>query len=440
VLRSVRFSAAVVVLSLLAALQGLLYVPYVGPYLGDSETYMAPARALLDGGYSTRLGAVDVTGLQIPTPARKAVERQTYRTPGYPLLIAASGGGNLGWELDVLIGAQAVLIGLATALVMLTLRRIWDERLALLGGVFVALDPFTKHYVPRVLSEVLAIFLVAAGAYSFARAWQERSWPWWGAFGLAVAALTLTRPLFLFAIPLGVLAAIARQNLGRRRLGAAAATAVCAGILLAPWLVWTHAATGRFAVSSFGEGWNLLIAAHGEGLHRTAVQVENDPAYAHDFNAVHRFAPTAAELRHDPTAHPRYLARAESEQRRLALDLYRSRFQDEPVTVLGEIGYRAYFLWMVHEDWIQPSWLVPLLKLADWVVLALALVGVALGLRRGGITRAFALFLLVFTALSALHHVEARYAIPVRSLFLAFVALGFAAAVRWTHERVRRQQ
>ena len=439
-LRSVRFSAAVVVLSLLAALQGLLYVPYVGPYLGDSETYMAPARALLDGGYSTRLGAVDVTGLQIPTPARKAVERQTYRTPGYPLLIAASGGGNLGWELDVLIGAQAVLIGLATALVMLTLRRIWDERLALLGGVFVALDPFTKHYVPRVLSEVLAIFLVAAGAYCFARAWQERSWPWWGAFGLAVAALTLTRPLFLFAIPLGVLAAIARQNLGRRRLGAAAATAVCAGILLAPWLVWTHAATGRFAVSSFGEGWNLLIAAHGEGLHRTAVQVENDPAYAHDFNAVHRFAPTAAELRLDPTAHPRYLARAESEQRRLALDLYRSRFQDEPVTVLGEIGYRAYFLWMVHEDWIQPSWLVPLLKLADWVVLALALVGVALGLRRGGITRAFALFLLVFTALSALHHVEARYAIPVRSFFLAFVALGFAAAVRWTHERVRRQQ
>ena len=439
-LRSVRFSAAVVVLSLLAALQGLLYVPYVGPYLGDSETYMAPARALLDGGYSTRLGAVDVTGLQVPPAARRAVERQTYRTPGYPLLIAASGGGNLGWELDVLIGAQAVLIGLATALVMLTLRRIWDERLALLGGVFVALDPFTKHYVPRVLSEVLAIFLVAAGAYCFARAWQERSWPWWGAFGLAVAALTLTRPLFLFAIPLGVLAAIARQNLGRRRLGAAAATAVCAGILLAPWLVWTHAATGRFAVSSFGEGWNLLIAAHGEGLHRTAVQVENDPAYAHDFNAVHRFAPTTAELRHDPTAHPRYLARAESEQRRLALDLYRSRFQDEPVTVLGEIGYRAYFLWMVHEDWIQPSWLVPLLKLADWVVLALALVGVALGLRRGGITRAFALFLLVFTALSALHHVEARYAIPVRSLFLAFVALGFAAAVRWTHERVRRQQ
>ena len=82
---------------------------------------------------------------------------------------------------------------------------------------------------------------------------------------------------------------------------------------------------------------------------------------------------------------------------------------------------------------------MPLLKLADWVVLALGLVGVALGLRRDGVTRAFALFLLAFTALSALHHVEARYAIPVRSLYLAFVALGLAPVARWVHERVRRQ-
>lgn len=438
--RSVRFSAAVAVLSLLAALQGLAYIPYAGPYLGDSETYMAPARALLDGGYSTTLGKVDVTGLQIPAGAQSALERQTYRTPGYPLLIAATGGGSLGWKLDMLRVTQALLIAIATALVLLTLRRIWNERLALLGGALFALDPFTKHYVPRVLSEVLAIFLVAGGAYCFARAWQERSWPWWGAFGITTAALTLTRPVFVFAIPLGVLAALARQNLPRQRLGAAAATAACAGVLLAPWLAWTHAATGRFAVSSFGEGWNLLLAAHGEGLHRTAVQVENDPAYASDFNAVHRLAPTAAALRRDPGAHPRYLARAESEQRERALDLYGSRLQDEPLTVVGEVGYRAYFLWMVHEDWIQPSWLVPLLKLADWLALGLALIGTAIGLRRDGVTRAFALFLLAFTVLSAVHHVEARYAIPTRSLFLPFVALGLAGTGRWTHQRVRGRQ
>jgi 4-amino-4-deoxy-L-arabinose transferase-like glycosyltransferase len=439
VLRNTRFGVAVVVLSLLAGLQGLVYIPYVGPYLGDSETYMAPARAVLDGGYSTPLGAVDVTGLQIPKPAQHALERQTYRTPGYPLVIAATGNGDLGPALDVLRFVQGLLIGLTTALVMLTLRRIWNERLALLGGGLVALDPFTKHYVPRVLSEVLAIFLVAVAAYCFSRAWQERSWAWWGTLGLTTAALTLTRPLFLFAIPLGILAALVRSGPPRSRLAAGTATAVCAAVLLAPWLAWTHAATGRFAVSSFGEGWNLLIAAHGEGLHRTAVQVENDPSYARDFASVHRFAPPVAELLRDPNAHPRYLARAESEQRRLALKLYRSRLQHEPLTVLGEIGYRAYFLWMVHEDWIQPSWLVPLLKVADWLALALAGLGIALGLRRDGATRALALFLLTFTALNALHHVEARYAIPVRSLYLAFVALGMASVGGWTYARVRGQ-
>jgi 4-amino-4-deoxy-L-arabinose transferase-like glycosyltransferase len=439
VLRNTRFGVAVVVLSLLAGLQGLVYIPYVGPYLGDSETYMAPARAVLDGGYSTPLGAVDVTGLQIPKPAQHALERQTYRTPGYPLMIATTGNGNLGLALDVLRFVQGLLIGLTTALTMLTLRRIWNERLALLGGGLVALDPFTKHYVPRVLSEVLAIFLVAVAAYCFSRAWQERSWAWWGALGLTTAALTLTRPLFLFAIPLGILAALVRSGLPRSRLAAGTATAVCAAVLLAPWLAWTHAATGRFAVSSFGEGWNLLIAAHGEGLHRTAVRVENDPSYARDFASVHRFAPPVAELLRDPNAHPRYLARAESEQRRLALKLYRSRLQHEPLTVLGEIGYRAYFLWMVHEDWIQPSWLVPLLKVADWLALALAGLGIVLGLRRDGATRALALFLLTFTALNALHHVEARYAIPVRSLYLAFVALGLASVGGWTYARVRGQ-
>ncbi|MDX6483533.1 MAG: hypothetical protein QOE95_1304, partial [Gaiellaceae bacterium] len=93
----------------------------------------------------------------------------------------------------------------------------------------------------------------------------------------------------------------------------------------------------------------------------------------------------------------------------------------------------------VHEDWIQPSWLVPPLKVADWLALALAGLGIALGLRRDGATRALALFLLTFTALNALHHVEARYAIPVRSLYLAFVALGMASVGGWTYARVRGQ-
>src|SRR5205807_951002 len=103
------------------------------------------------------------------------------------------------------------------------------------------------------------------------------------------------------------------------------------------------------------------------------------------------FAPSAAELRRNPEAHPHYLARADAEQRRLAEHLYWKRLRHEPFTVLGEVAYRGYFLWMAHEDWVQPRWFRPVLRAADWLTLALAALGVALAIRLGGAGRALAL-------------------------------------------------
>lgn len=411
-----RFRAAACLLGLVAGLHGLLYVPFAGHRLGDSGSYIVAAKAILDGSYTTPLGSVDVTGLRIPPSAAGSPQRQTYRTPGYPLLLAATGGGGSGAATDAIIGAQAFLAGLTTLVLVFVFRRLWSERLALFAGALSALDPFTKHYVTRILSEVLAGFLVALTAYAFVRAWQERSARWWVATGVAAAALTLTRPLFGLAIPLLALAALPRLRL----LGAVLAGSA---LLLAPWLGWTAATTGRPALSSFGEGWNLLIAAHGEGLDRTSVQVERSPSYRQDFLSIHRFAPSAAALRTDPDAHPRYLVKADSEQRRLAKNLYLHRLGHEPWTVLGEIAYRSYFLWEAHEDWVQPGWLLPFLRALDWLSLVLAAAGAWLALRRGGAARALAAFLLVFTIVNGIHHVEARYAMPVRGLYLGFAAL-----------------
>jgi 4-amino-4-deoxy-L-arabinose transferase-like glycosyltransferase len=410
-----KFVAAALALGVVGAVQGLVYVPFAGPRLGDTPGYEIAAHAIRDGGYSTPLPDVDITGLPIPESAQGAPERQTYRTPGYPLLLATTGyRGNRPWPLIVV---QALLTGAGVFLVALTARRLWSERAGLLAGALAAVDPFPKHYVPRILSEALAGFLVAAAAYAFVRAWQSRAPAWWAGAGLATAALTLTRPLFVLAVPLVLLAALVRSWRG------ALACAVGCALLLGPWLAWEGDATGRVTVSSFGEGWNLLIAAHGEGLHRTAVEIERSPAYVRDFRSVQRFAPSAAALRTNPEAHPHYLARADAEQRRIAERLYRKRLRHEPLTVLGEVAYRGYFLWMAHEDWAQPGWLLPLLRAADWLVLALAAAGAVLAFRLGGAGRALALFLVLFTLVNAVHHVEARYAMPVRGLYVAFVAL-----------------
>ena len=416
------FSVAALVLGVIGAVHGLIYVPFAGPRLGDTPGYVAAAQAIRDGSYSTPLPDVDVTGLAIPESAQGKPERQSYRTPGYPLLLAATGFGGPGrpWVLTVV---QALLTGAAVWLIALLARRLWSERAGLLAGALAALDPFPKHYVPRILSEALAGFLVALAAYALVRAWQSRSPAWWAGAGAATSALTLTRPLFVLAVPLVLMAAL------RSWRGAVACAAACA-LLLGPWLAWQEDVTGKVTVSSFGEGWNLLIAAHGEGLHRTAVEVEGSRDYVHDFNSVHRFAPSAKALTADPEAHPHYLVRADREQRRLAEHLYRKRLRDEPLDVLGEVAYRGYFLWMAHEDWAQPDWLLPLLRGADWLALALAAVGAALAIRVGGAGRALALFLVFFTLVNALHHVEARYAMPLRGLYLAFIAVALLGLAR----------
>jgi 4-amino-4-deoxy-L-arabinose transferase-like glycosyltransferase len=425
-----RFRALACLLGLVAGLHGLVYVPFAGHRLGDTGSYVRAASAILHGSYTTRLGAVDVTALRIPREARGSPERETYRTPGYPLLLAATGGGGPGFPTDAIIAIQALLVGATTVVLTFLARRLWSARTALVAGALTALDPFPKHYVTRILSEVLAGFLVAVAAYCLARAWEERSGRWWAASGVAVAALTLTRPVFGLALPLAAIAALLARGGTRERLRRLGALAAAAAVLVVPWVGWTGAATGAPVLSSFGEGWNLLIAAHGEGYHRTAVRVEASPGYLRDFDAVHRFAPSAQRLRTDPDAHPRYLRRADVEQRRLATDLYVHRLRTEPLKVVWEIVYRSYFIWQAHEDWVQPGWLLPLLRGFDWLLLLLAAAGTAFAVRRGGAARALGIFLLAFTLVNGIHHVEARYAMPVRGLYVVFVASVLAGASR----------
>jgi hypothetical protein len=72
----------------------------------------------------------------------------------------------------------------------------------------------------------------------------------------------------------------------------------------------------------------------------------------------------------------------------------------------------------------------------DWLSIALAAAGAALALREGGPARAVSVFLVVYTAVLATHHVEARFAMPLRGLFLAFAVLAVARAREALRRRV----
>ena len=433
-----RFRTAATLAALVAALHPFVYLPFMSRHTtGDSAEYVALARAIRHGSYSTRIAdqevvdytptphRVDLTGITWSAAARQLPQSDAYRTPGYPLLLAAVGGGGAGASRHVLYAVQAVLIGLTAVLLALLVRRLWGPRIALVAAIVFALDPYSKRYVTMVLGETLAGFLATASGYALVRSWQERSVRWWTATGLLVGALTLVRPVFAIAIPLVAVGALLAAGVGaRRRIVVAAACLAGSLVVVLPWIARNAAVTGKAALADYGAGWNLLIAAHGEGYGRTMAQVYASPSYARDFAAPQRFAPTVEQLRTDHDAYARYLVKADAVQRSTAIDLYLHRLGRDPSRVLWEFGYRAYFLWMAHTDWFQPTGIkLFLLRLVDWAVMILAIVGVALELRAGRAGRALGVFLIVYTLVSALGHVEARYTVPLRSLYLGFATL-----------------
>jgi hypothetical protein len=442
--RRLGFRRAALTLALLAALHSVAYLPFVEPHeTADTPSYLAGARAIGDGGYSVPLGAVvasgdvDITGLPLEPAIRTAEERYTYRTPGYPLLLAVIGGGEDGASRAALFAVQVALYGAGVFLLALTARRLWAESTALVAAGLLMLDPFSKRYVALVLTETLAGFLLLAAAYAFVRAWQEHSLRWWAGAGVALSALVLVRPVFALAVPLAAVGALVAGR-GRRRVLAAVAVLGASAALIAPWLGRNWAVAGEPVLGGFGTGLGLLVAAHGEGLGRTYGDLAADPAYLDDFRSVYRLAPPTATLAADPEAHPRYLTRADAALRARAGELLGERLADEPLAVMGEYLYRVYFLWMAHEDWRQPAGGAGLflLRLVDWTMLAVAAAGAVIAVRRGGAGAALAIFVGLYTLASALIHVEARYTIPLRALYLALVGL----ALVWTAETVRARR
>jgi hypothetical protein len=222
-----------------------------------------------------------------------------------------------------------------------------------------------------------------------------------------------------------------RRGTTRERLTRAAATAAASAVLILPWLAWTHSVVGRATMSVWGEGYNLVLAASGEGHGTTAGDVEADPAFQARMDRIRAQVPSAEEIAADPTAHPRYLSSADEQVRDDALELYRERLADAPLDVLWDALYRMWFLWNAHEDWYQPAGaaLFPFQAL-DAALILLGLVGGAIAVARGGAGSAAAAYLGAYTLVLGTHHVEARFAMPLRGVFLSLVALALVAAWR----------
>jgi hypothetical protein len=438
-LARLTFAQIAVLVALIGSVHGLVASQlYRTHQTNDSITYTAPAHALLHGSYSTRLEdeyrregkniGVDIAGVQIPASARRVVEPAVLRTPGYPVLLALVGGGVSKRSLDALFVVQALLCGATIYLLELLVFRLWGPRPAVLAGVLYALDPFSKLYVALVLTEVLAGFLAVAALYAFMRAWERRMPLRWAAVGALVAMLVLVRPNFLFVLPLAaVVAAAATIRHGWRRCSLTLGSFVAAAaVIVGPWAGWTTSVVGTPVLTDWQSGPVLLAGAVGEIHPRTPAQVQSNRLYRETFQAAVRGEPSAATLRVDPNAHPRFLQQANARLQHKAVETYRRRLRSQPFKVASEILRRSYSLWIAHADRAQRQThgaLQDLLRLTDWITVALAAVGGVVALGRGAVSRMIVAFLILFTLVSATAYVEPRYSIPLRGVLLALAAL-----------------
>ena len=214
--------------------------------LGDSETYLAPAVALEQGG-----------GFDLPLK----------RTPGYPLLLAAVlrvFGEDLG---SVALVQHA--LGLATSvLTYFVARRLAGAGAGLVAGLATALAGNLLVYERLVMTEALFTTTLLAAVAALVFAVERGSLRWLPAVGLVIAAATLVRPVgqaLLLLPPIALLLA----GRGWR--------ALLVGSLLA-WLGY-GAAIGAWTLRTAGTPDGSSVGALGQTLvGRTARHDRRDPA------------------------------------------------------------------------------------------------------------------------------------------------------------------
>jgi 4-amino-4-deoxy-L-arabinose transferase-like glycosyltransferase len=133
-----------------------------------------------------------------------------YRTPGYPLFIAACDADPRA------IRVVQALLDASTILAVYFLARKWlEDRAALFAAAIVAINPFLIYFSGLILSETLFVALLMWGMLLIIRARE----PWrigWIAGGLLLGVAALVRPSAI-ALPvlIAILAAVANHAPGR---------------------------------------------------------------------------------------------------------------------------------------------------------------------------------------------------------------------------------
>lgn len=214
---------AVTLLGLALRLDFVLNAAVENPIRGDAAQYASAAWNLVHHHI-----------FSIASPGSPIVQADSFRDPGYPLLLAGWVWilGDTGpWYGAVLI-TQAVLGALTIPLLLSALRPWPSERWLLGAGVLMAIWPHSVTTCGYVLAETLFGFLCALALFILSRAIDKKSFVWLVASGVCFSAAGLTNAVLIpFAPLLAVIMTMSRHS--DRKF--AAVFALSAMLLPAAW-------------------------------------------------------------------------------------------------------------------------------------------------------------------------------------------------------------
>ena len=204
----------------------------------DSHQYEVLATNLLDR---------SIFSLQTSPP----YEPDIFRTPGYPLLMAAIYG--VSGRSVLALAVVQVLFTACTAVLLASLayRLRRSRAIAITAAVIWAITPVPALFSGMIAPETLFTSLLILTLYCLLQ--PDGSFRWWHAVlaGLAYGLAVLTRPIGIVLIPVLILAAFWRHP-PRQWLRILVPGILAVGLVLMPWLVRNYRLYRQITLSSVG--------------------------------------------------------------------------------------------------------------------------------------------------------------------------------------------
>ena len=240
VVERIRGDAAILAFAGVGFLLTLAYGGYLAPdwdpIRDDQQEYLALARGIVATGEYTR-----ATGTEAFVP-------EPLRLPGYPIFIAPlCVRGCSMWGITFV---QAIVVAILVVIVAKFAATLIGKRGGVIAGGMVALNPSFAFFGAHALSDVLGTVLMVGSVAAAAMLIPSRRAG--GLFaGVLFAGSVLTRPLFVVALPVTMLAVALRHGL-RRTAAPLALLVIVFALAVAPYVAYTESAFGRPLVGSSG--------------------------------------------------------------------------------------------------------------------------------------------------------------------------------------------